>query len=62
MPHLYEDIERAFEGVLDRGEPGVDFKDFRRSDLTQAEFVSVRWAVACARRAHNGSWLARISR
>ena len=27
QPHLYEDIERAFEEVLDQGEPGVDFTE-----------------------------------
>jgi predicted transposase YbfD/YdcC len=27
QPHLYEDIERAFEEALDRGEPGVDFTE-----------------------------------
>jgi predicted transposase YbfD/YdcC len=27
QPHLYEDIERAFEEVLDRGEPGADFTE-----------------------------------
>jgi predicted transposase YbfD/YdcC len=27
QPHLYEDIARAFEAVLDRGEPGVDFTE-----------------------------------
>jgi len=25
QPHLYEDIERAFDEALDRGEPGADF-------------------------------------
>jgi predicted transposase YbfD/YdcC len=27
QPHLYEDIERAFEKALDEGEPGVDFTE-----------------------------------
>jgi predicted transposase YbfD/YdcC len=27
QPHLYEDIERAFEEILDQGEPGVDFTE-----------------------------------
>jgi predicted transposase YbfD/YdcC len=27
QPHLYEDIEQAFEEVLERGEPGVDFTE-----------------------------------
>jgi predicted transposase YbfD/YdcC len=27
QPHLYEDIERAFDEALDRGEPGVDFTE-----------------------------------
>ena len=27
QPHLYEDIERAFEEVLESGEPGVDFTE-----------------------------------
>lgn len=26
QPHLFEDVERQFEEVLDRGEPGVDFR------------------------------------
>ncbi len=28
QPHLYEDIEQAFEKALDQGEPGVDFTEF----------------------------------
>jgi predicted transposase YbfD/YdcC len=28
QPHLYEDIEQAFEEVLEHGEPGVDFTEF----------------------------------
>src|ERR1700733_2293766 len=27
QPHLYQDIERAFEEVLESGEPGVDFTE-----------------------------------
>ena len=27
QPHLYEDIEQAFEEVLEHGEPGVDFTE-----------------------------------
>ena len=27
QPHLYEDIERAFDKALDQGEPGVDFTE-----------------------------------
>ena len=27
QPHLYEDIERAFDEALDQGEPGVDFTE-----------------------------------
>ena len=27
QPHLYEDIEQAFEKALDQGEPGVDFTE-----------------------------------
>jgi predicted transposase YbfD/YdcC len=27
QPHLYEDIEQAFEEALERGEPGVDFTE-----------------------------------
>jgi predicted transposase YbfD/YdcC len=26
QPHLYEDIEQAFEKALENGEPGVDFE------------------------------------
>src|SRR6516165_6314911 len=33
QPHLYEDIERAFEEVLDRGEPGVDFTECQTEEL-----------------------------
>ena len=29
QPHLYEDIEQAFEKALDQGEPGVDFTEFQ---------------------------------
>ena len=29
QPHLYEDIEQAFEEALDQGEPGVDFTEFQ---------------------------------
>ena len=27
QPHLYEDIERAFEEAMHQGEPGVDFSE-----------------------------------
>jgi len=27
QPHLYEDIEQAFEEALENGEPGVDFTE-----------------------------------
>jgi predicted transposase YbfD/YdcC len=33
QPHLYEDIERAFEEVLDRGEPGVDFTECQTEEI-----------------------------
>ena len=33
QPHLYEDIERAFEEVLDRGEPGVDFTECQTEEV-----------------------------
>jgi predicted transposase YbfD/YdcC len=29
QPHLYEDIEQAFEEALEHGEPGVDFTEFQ---------------------------------
>jgi predicted transposase YbfD/YdcC len=31
--HLYEDIERAFDEALDRGEPGVDFTECRTEEV-----------------------------
>jgi predicted transposase YbfD/YdcC len=33
QPHLSEDIERAFEEVLDRGEPGVDFTECQTEEV-----------------------------
>jgi predicted transposase YbfD/YdcC len=33
QPHLYEDIERSFEEVLDRGEPGVDFTEYQTEEI-----------------------------
>jgi predicted transposase YbfD/YdcC len=33
QPHLSEDIERAFEEVLDRGEPGVDFTECQTEEI-----------------------------
>jgi predicted transposase YbfD/YdcC len=33
QPHLYQDIGRAFEEVLDRGEPGVDFTECQTEEI-----------------------------
>jgi hypothetical protein len=33
QPHLYEDIERAFDEALDQGEPGVDFTECRTEEV-----------------------------
>jgi predicted transposase YbfD/YdcC len=33
QPHLYRDIERAFEEALDRGEPGVDFSECQTEEV-----------------------------
>jgi predicted transposase YbfD/YdcC len=33
QPHLYEDIEREFDEVLDRGEPGVDFSECQTEEI-----------------------------
>src|SRR6185437_1688070 len=33
QPHLYEVIERAFEGALERGEPGVDFTECQTEEV-----------------------------
>lgn len=33
QPHLYEDIERAFEEALDQGEPGVDFTECQTEEV-----------------------------
>ena len=33
QPHLYEDIEREFDEVLDRGEPGVDFTECQTEEV-----------------------------
>ena len=33
QPHLYEDIERAFDEALDRGEPGVDFTECQTEEI-----------------------------
>ncbi len=33
QPHLYEDIERAFEEVLESGEPGVDFTECQTEEV-----------------------------
>src|SRR5512135_2201591 len=33
QPHLYEDIERAFDEALDQGEPGVDFTECQTEEI-----------------------------
>jgi predicted transposase YbfD/YdcC len=33
QPHLHEDVQRAFEEVLERGEPGVDFTEFETKEV-----------------------------
>ena len=33
QPHLYEDIGRAFDEALDRGEPGVDFTECQTEEV-----------------------------
>lgn len=33
QPHLYEDIEQAFEKALDQGEPGVDFTECQTEEI-----------------------------
>jgi predicted transposase YbfD/YdcC len=33
QPHLYEDIKRAFDEALDRGEPGVDFTECQTEEV-----------------------------
>ena len=33
QPHLYEDIQRAFDEALDRGEPGVDFTECQTEEV-----------------------------
>lgn len=33
QPHLYEDIKRKFDEVLDRGEPGVDFTECQTEEI-----------------------------
>ena len=33
QPHLYEDIEQAFEKALNEGEPGVDFTEFQTKGI-----------------------------
>jgi predicted transposase YbfD/YdcC len=33
QPHLYEDIERAFDEALDQGEPGVDFTECQTEEV-----------------------------
>ena len=33
QPHLYEDIEQAFEDALDQGEPGVDFTECQTEEV-----------------------------
>jgi predicted transposase YbfD/YdcC len=33
QPHLYEDIEQAFEAALEHGEPGVNFTEFQTEGI-----------------------------
>ncbi|MBV8074896.1 MAG: ISAs1 family transposase [Planctomycetaceae bacterium] len=33
QPHLYEDVARAFDETLDRGEPGVDFTECQTEEV-----------------------------
>ena len=33
QPHLYEDIQKAFDEALDQGEPGVDFSEFQTEEV-----------------------------
>ena len=33
QPHLYEDIQQAFEETLEHGEPGVDFTEFQTEEV-----------------------------
>ena len=33
QPHLYEDIQQAFEEALEHGEPGVDFTEFQTEEV-----------------------------
>ena len=33
QPHLYEDIQKAFDEVLDKGEPGVDFTECHTEEI-----------------------------
>jgi predicted transposase YbfD/YdcC len=33
QPHLFEDIQRSFEEVLDHGEPGMDFTEFQTEEV-----------------------------
>ena len=33
QPHLYEDIQQAFEEALEHGEPGVDFTEFQTEEF-----------------------------
>jgi len=33
QPHLYEDIEQAFEEALEQGEPGVNFTEFQTEEV-----------------------------
>ena len=32
QPHLYEDIEQAFEEALENGEPGLNFTEFQTEE------------------------------
>jgi predicted transposase YbfD/YdcC len=33
QPHLYEDIQKAFDEALEHGEPGVDFTEFQTEEV-----------------------------
>lgn len=35
QPHLYEDIQQAFEEALEHGEPGVDFTEFQTEEVSR---------------------------
>ena len=45
QPHLYKDIQRAFEEALEHGEPGVDFTEFQTEEVCRGRHETRTYCV-----------------